>query len=32
MDALRARIAADPSRFTPWLRIYLEEHRAQIFA
>ena len=32
MGALRARIADDPSRFTPWLRIYLEEHRAQIFA
>jgi len=32
MDDLRARIADDPSRFTPWLRIYLEEHRAQIFA
>ncbi|GAW35697.1 isopentenyl-diphosphate Delta-isomerase [Roseovarius sp. A-2] len=32
MEELRARIAAEPSRFTPWLRIYLEEHRAQIFA
>jgi len=32
MDVLRARIAADPVRFTPWLRIYLERHSAQIFA
>ena len=32
MDDLRARIADDPARFTPWLRIYLEEHGAQIFA
>ncbi|MGX0877650.1 isopentenyl-diphosphate delta-isomerase [Roseovarius sp. MBR-154] len=32
MHDLRARISAEPSRFTPWLRIYLEEHRAQIFA
>jgi isopentenyl-diphosphate delta-isomerase len=31
LDKLRAEIAADPSRFTPWLRIYLAEHPAQIF-
>ena len=28
---LMAEIAADPARFTPWLRIYLAEHSAQIF-
>ena len=31
LDALRAEIAADPARFTPWLRIYLEDHAARIF-
>ncbi|NBZ86406.1 isopentenyl-diphosphate delta-isomerase [Stagnihabitans tardus] len=30
LDALDAQIAAQPARFTPWLRIYLSEHRAQI--
>lgn len=28
--ALMARIAADPAAFTPWLRIYLAQHGAQI--
>ena len=28
---LLAEIGADPARFTPWLRIYMAEHRAQIF-
>jgi isopentenyl-diphosphate delta-isomerase len=28
---LRAEIAAEPARFTPWLRIYLDQHSAQIF-
>jgi len=27
---LQAEIAADPERFTPWLRIYLAEHRTSI--
>ncbi|CAN5640111.1 isopentenyl-diphosphate Delta-isomerase [soil metagenome] len=31
LKALRAEIAAEPGRFTPWLRIYLEEHGGQIF-
>lgn len=31
LDALRAEIAADPGRFTPWLRIYLADHSARIF-
>jgi len=30
-DALRLRIAGSPAAYTPWLRIYLEEHGAQIF-
>jgi len=30
LDRLDAEIAADPARFTPWLRIYLSTHRAQI--
>lgn len=30
LDDLDAQIAAEPARFTPWLRIYLSEHRAQI--
>lgn len=30
LDRLEAEIAAEPQRFTPWLRIYLTEHRAQI--
>ncbi|MCU9848073.1 isopentenyl-diphosphate Delta-isomerase [Defluviimonas sp. WL0024] len=28
---LVAEVAASPDRFTPWLRIYLAEHRARIF-
>lgn len=28
---LLAELAANPARFTPWLRIYMAEHRAQIF-
>ena len=28
---LVAEVAAEPARFTPWLRIYLAEHRARIF-
>ena len=28
---LEAEIAAEPDRFTPWLRIYLQKHRGQIF-
>lgn len=31
-DALAAEVAQAPARFTPWLRIYLAEHGAQIFA
>ena len=31
LDALRAEIAVRPEAFTPWLRIYLEEHGGQIF-
>jgi isopentenyl-diphosphate delta-isomerase len=31
LDALRAEIAATPEAFTPWLRIYLADHRGQIF-
>lgn len=30
--ALETRIANAPSAYTPWLRIYLAEHAAQIFA
>jgi isopentenyl-diphosphate delta-isomerase len=30
--ALMLRIANNPAAFTPWLRIYLERHAAQIFA
>lgn len=32
LDRLRAEIAADPDRFTPWLRIYLARHAAAILA
>lgn len=32
MPDLVARSAAHPERFTPWLRIYLQEHADQIFA
>lgn len=28
---LRAEIAARPEEFTPWLRIYLDQHSAEIF-
>lgn len=31
MADLVARIASYPARFTPWLRIYVERHAAQIF-
>lgn len=31
LAALRREIAAEPGRFTPWLRIYLAEHGGQIF-
>lgn len=30
LDRLEAEMAAEPHRFTPWLRIYLTKHRAQI--
>jgi len=31
IDDLRAEILADPTRFTPWLRIYLDKHADAIF-
>jgi isopentenyl-diphosphate delta-isomerase len=31
-DALMLRIANNPAAYTPWLRIYLQNHAAQIFA
>ena len=31
LDDLRAAVARAPGRFTPWLRIYLDEHAAEIF-
>ncbi len=31
LGTLREEVAADPGRFTPWLRIYLAEHAARIF-
>lgn len=31
LDALRAEIERAPEAFTPWLRIYLEQHAAMIF-
>ncbi len=31
LDALRAEIDATPEVFTPWLRIYMEQHSALIF-
>lgn len=31
LDDLRAEIAAQPEAFTPWLRIYLDQHSAEIF-
>lgn len=30
-DGLEAEVAADPARFTPWLQIYLADHRDVIF-
>ncbi|MEL6977504.1 MAG: isopentenyl-diphosphate Delta-isomerase [Pseudomonadota bacterium] len=30
-DALTSEIAAAPERFTPWLKIYMAKHAAQIF-
>ncbi|MCV6585826.1 MAG: isopentenyl-diphosphate delta-isomerase [Marinibacterium sp.] len=31
LEDLRARIAATPERYTPWLRIYLQDHANAIF-
>ncbi len=31
LPALLAEIEAKPAQFTPWLRIYLDQHRGQIF-
>ena len=31
IDDLAAEVAANPARFTPWLRIYLSDHRPLIF-
>lgn len=31
LQALTEEVAAEPGRFTPWLRIYLSEHRDRIF-
>ncbi len=31
LPELASEIAASPERFTPWLRIYLADHQAQIF-
>nr|WP_241772796.1 isopentenyl-diphosphate Delta-isomerase [Rhodobacter capsulatus]P26173.1 RecName: Full=Isopentenyl-diphosphate Delta-isomerase; Short=IPP isomerase; AltName: Full=Bacteriochlorophyll synthase 20 kDa chain; AltName: Full=IPP:DMAPP isomerase; AltName: Full=Isopentenyl pyrophosphate isomerase [Rhodobacter capsulatus SB 1003]CAA77535.1 176 aa (20 kD) bacteriochlorophyll synthase subunit [Rhodobacter capsulatus] len=31
IDALRSEIHANPERFTPWLKIYIEQHRDMIF-
>lgn len=31
LDALRDRLARNPGAFTPWLRIYLDQHSAAIF-
>ena len=31
LPALEAALRDDPGRFTPWLRIYMAEHRALIF-
>lgn len=31
LPALMADLAADPGRFTPWLRIYLRDHRDMLF-
>jgi len=32
LDVLAERARTTPERFTPWIRIYLEKHAAQIFA
>ena len=32
LDALSAEFTASEGRFVPWLKIYMEEHRAQIFS
>ncbi|WP_299849896.1 isopentenyl-diphosphate Delta-isomerase [uncultured Roseovarius sp.] len=32
MQALAHRVNAQPGKFTPWLKIYLERHAEQIFA
>jgi isopentenyl-diphosphate Delta-isomerase len=31
IDDLAAEVVSDPARFTPWLRIYLADHRLMIF-
>ena len=31
VEALVAEIASNPERFTPWLRIYMKDHRERIF-
>lgn len=31
LSDLMSEVAREPERFTPWLRIYLSEHRARIF-
>jgi isopentenyl-diphosphate delta-isomerase len=31
IDVLAAEVTAEPARFTPWLRIYLDKHRQLIF-
>lgn len=31
LGGLQAEVAAEPERFTPWLRIYLAEHAGRIF-
>lgn len=32
LDALRAEIEANPQKFSPWLKIYLQQHAEHIFA
>jgi isopentenyl-diphosphate delta-isomerase len=31
LPLIEAAIAADPQRFTPWLKLYLTDHRAELF-
>jgi len=31
LPEMEAAIAADPARFTPWLKLYLTDHRAELF-